>query len=298
MRQTGEEPQEFALTKETVLAARAADSGPRSAPSTPLSIKTPSQGACLHLHILGSGSKGNCAIIEGSEGYVMVDCGFSKRTVLARMDAMGLDPDRLVALILTHEHTDHLSGVGVLSRAYDLPVYATCGTARVAKVAALQHLETFNAGEQINLAGMDILTFSTSHDAADPIGMRFQCGVDSVGYATDTGVITAQVKELLAGCRLLALESNHDPDMLKTGPYPGFLKSRIAGNEGHLSNVQSASALTSLLCDRLELVVGMHLSQSNNSPSLAHAALKSVVVDNGHCAQTVVASQGRPLSIF
>ena len=161
----------------------------------------------------------------------------------------------------------------------------------------LANLEPISHRTRLQLAGIDITTFPTSHDAADPMGMRFETTDDAIGYTTDTGYLSAEGRELLQDCRILALETNHDEHMLREGPYPGFLKTRIAGEEGHLSNAQAREALDGLLCDRLECIVGMHISQVNNLPDLALASLHAVVDDNDHPAQVAVASQGRTLVV-
>jgi phosphoribosyl 1,2-cyclic phosphodiesterase len=288
---------EFALTKERVLAARAADEGPCPDLSQPVRIECPGRIASLELIVIGSGSKGNCTVVACDEGAVMVDCGFSARHTLKRLELAGFDPTRIAGIILTHEHADHFSGVDVLSRKLDVPIYTAEGTARVPKVAKLANILPVHHRAQLRVGGIEVTCFPTSHDAADPIGMRFERGGDAVGYATDTGFLSAEGRELLSDCRVLALESNHDLQMLRLGPYPGYLKQRIMGDEGHLSNEQASDTLASLLCNRLECIVGMHLSQVNNLPELASRSLAGTVRQHGHPAQTVCASQGRTLIV-
>lgn len=227
----------------------------------------------LALHVLGSGSKGNCALIEGPQGLIMIDDGFSRREVLRRMHELGLDESRVKAVLLTHEHTDHVKGLGVWSRRFDGPLFASKGTPETKR--ALQELpfEEFCPGDELTLAGIRVRTFGTSHDVANPVGFRFECRGDAVAFATDTGVVTPGALEALADARILALESNHDVAMLKNGDYPAMLKARILSERGHLSNVQSAEAAARLVTDRTEQLVAMHLSQDNNRPSLAVRAL-------------------------
>ena len=155
----------------------------------------------------------------------------------------------------------------------------------------------FEAGDELSVAGLRITTFSTSHDAADPIGMRLAYGDDVIGYVTDTGYLSPDMEEALYGSRILAIESNHDVDMLRQGPYPAFLKQRIAGDRGHLSNLQGCVGACGLLSDHLECIVGMHLSETNNTAPLALAGLADLVERECHPAQVAVASQGRPLSV-
>ena len=142
---------------------------------------------------------------------------------------------------------------------------------------------------------MRVRTFHTSHDVADPVGFCFECGGDKLGYCTDTGVLTAEAREALRSCRILALESNHDVKMLKTGPYPPFLQARILGKGGHLSNDQAVEALPSLICEGTETVVAMHLSEKNNLPSIARRTLEAVL---GNRAKVVIAAQDAPKSVL
>lgn len=251
--------------------------------------------AALHLAVLGSGSKGNCAVISGPDGAIMVDAGFSKRETLRRLATCGIDPASIKALLVTHEHSDHIKGLGVVSRGLGLPVYASLGTADVASVRKqVPDLVAMRDDDELVLAGIRVKAFPTSHDAADPVGFRFDCAGDAIGYATDTGYLTGEAAEALADVRLLALEANHDPKMLASGPYPYPLKQRIASDRGHLSNEQSAEALDALLCDRLEAVVAMHLSETNNEHRLPVDGLGTTVARASHPAQVLAAWQRTP----
>lgn len=252
----------------------------------------------LRLTVLGSGSKGNATVIEGPEGALVVDAGFSAKEMLRRMEIANVDPTRIRAILVTHEHGDHISGVGVLSRRLGVPVFASHGTAADNRFSVrVDEISTFSCGEVLTLAGIDIVPFHTSHDAAEPVGFRFALGDDVIGYATDTGHLTEESAEALEGCRLLALESNHDLQMLRTGPYPYFLKDRVASQRGHLSNEQASNALERLVSDRLELVMGMHLSETNNLPLLSTAALTARLADLCHSATVTVAGQNRPVQV-
>ena len=222
----------------------------------------------ISLHILASGSKGNACVVEGPRGSVLIDCGISRRALLARAAELGVDMGRVQALVLTHEHSDHVSGVSVFAKSFDGSMFATAGTVGARSYLAGMPFSIFSPGDVLEVAGMTVHTFHTSHDVADPVGFRFECGGDALGYCTDTGVLTPQAHEALRGCRILALESNHDVKMLKEGPYPGYLKARILGSGGHLSNDQAAEALPQLVTDGTETVVAMHLSEKNNLPSV------------------------------
>ena len=251
--------------------------------------------ATIHLHILASGSKGNACVVEGPEGSVLIDCGLSRRELLRRADVLGVNMDRVQALLLTHEHGDHVSGVTVFCNHFDGELYATAGTVGARKYLVGLPFSLVAPGDVLELACMDVQVFRTSHDVADPVGYCFACGGDRVGYCTDTGVLTPQARKALAGCRVLALESNHDVEMLRHGPYPFYLQQRILGAGGHLSNAQAAEALSQLATDATQTVVAMHISEKNNTPELAVAALEAAVDDR---ITVLAASQTEPMTVW
>lgn len=231
----------------------------------------------IHLHILASGSKGNATLVEGPGGMVLIDCGLSRKRLLERARELGVSIDDVRAVLITHEHADHVSGLSVFARRFEGPLFATAPTVATRSYLMELPFELVGHSDSFELAGMRVQCFPTSHDVADPMCFRFQTSHDAVGYCTDTGVLTSEAQQALAGVRLLALESNHDPQMLKNGPYPTFLKQRVGGRRGHLSNAQAAEALQELVSDDTEVVIGMHLSQENNRPSLAVRALAKAV---------------------
>ena len=264
--------------------------------------------ARLRLHVLASGSKGNCSVVEdlATGSSVMVDCGISKRAFMERCGDCGVDPTRIEAVLITHEHSDHVKGLGVVTRGLaklgvEPALFASAAVhAASSEIRSLENavdLRHFRAGDDIAIAGMSVHAFPTLHDAAESFGFRFDCGGDSLGFMTDTGIVTGEALESLARCRVLAVEANHDLDMLAHGPYPQHLKARIASDRGHLSNVQSASLLDQLLCDELEQVVGMHVSQNNNTYRLPGEALGGVVTRRSHPAHVQVGYQDKPLSV-
>ena len=264
--------------------------------------------AKLRLHVLASGSKGNCSIIEDARtgSCIAVDAGISWRAFRERCAACGIELAQLGAILITHEHTDHTKGLGVITRGLARAgVHPTVHASSVVHAAssdlcAIQDaidLRHFKQGVQFALGGMDVLPFRTSHDAAESFGFRFDRDGDALGFMTDTGIVTGEAFEALQGCRILALEANHDPDMLEHGPYPRYLKVRIASEHGHLSNVQSAELLEKLLDDCVESVIGMHVSQNNNTYRLPKDALIAALKRNGHPAQAFVGFQDRPLSV-
>ena len=239
----------------------------------------------LHLHVLASGSGGNATVIAGPAGSVLVDCGISRRELMRRADAEGVDLGRVRAVLLTHEHVDHTKGLEVLSRNFDGVFVSTAGTVGARRGLAdlpwtlVDHDETF----AIANTGIVVRAFPTSHDVADPMGFRFSAvdadgeELDAIGYCTDTGYLTDEAAYALRGCRILGLEANHDVAMLRDGDYPGFLKARVGGDRGHLSNAQAAEALPDLVTDETETIVALHLSENNNRPSVCVRTLAAAV---------------------
>lgn len=228
----------------------------------------------LTLRVLGSGSGGNAAVVSCGDTHILLDCGFSARETARRMTGAGLDADRVAAILVTHEHADHISGVPVFARRHRVPVFASAGTLACIRGERGCELELVAAGRPFAVGAVRVTAFATSHDCSQPLGYTFEAPDGTrVGIATDTGVVTGELLEALAGCRLIGLEVNHDVRMLETGPYPLFLRRRIASDRGHLSNAAAADALERLAHDGLHAVVGMHVSRQNNLPRLARAAI-------------------------
>ncbi len=254
--------------------------------------------------ILASGSKANAAVIEGPHGAILIDCGLNRKVLLSRLAQTSVSPLNLKAILITHEHTDHISGLGVVTRYLQkldnrIPVYSTAPTRDAAGFTEESaDIMTLSAFEQLTVAGIDITTFSTAHDVADPIGFRFECEGESIGYATDTGYLTAAAMQTLRGCDVLAIETNHDPRMLQTGPYPQFLKHRISSDLGHLSNAQAADSLEDLLAEKTRVIVGMHLSQTNNEPHLPAQMLRRQLDQLGHPAKVLISSQFQAMRVL
>ena len=225
--------------------------------------------------VLGSGSKGNSTYIEAGNTRILIDAGFSGIEVERRLGAIGVDAASLSAILITHEHSDHIRGAAILSRKHHLPVFVSPKTCEAAgKVfAKLFAGIDFCAGTSFVFQNLHIHPFSVSHDAADPVGFIVSDGQWSVGYCTDTGTVFRLMAHRLHGCHGLVLECNHDPDMLKNGPYPPALQQRIRSKSGHLANGEAASFLTTILHEGLEHVVLSHLSGTNNDPELAHQAI-------------------------
>ncbi len=249
-------------------------------------------GAALSFCLLASGSRGNALYVTDGETAVLFDAGLSGAEIERRMAASGLDPLLLDAIVVSHEHSDHIQGVGVLSRRFNLPVYISPETEKAAyRLGHVRTIRHFRCGTAFDLARLRIHPFSIAHDAGDPAGFTVSRGGLKLGIATDMGVATAMVRGHLAGCSALVLEANHDPQMLIDGPYPWPLKQRIQGRTGHLSNADAMTLLKELAHDRLREVVLAHLSETNNTPEKALATVGPAL--DGHGARLRVASQDR-----
>jgi phosphoribosyl 1,2-cyclic phosphodiesterase len=223
--------------------------------------------------MLASGSKGNCVALEGQNSTILIDAGLSAKEILTRLVRAGLDPGRIDALLVTHEHGDHTRGIDVLARKLEIPVYATEGTLqdflthrRTSAKPLIHH--TCRDGEPFRIGDLIIEPFATSHDALEPCGFVIRGGDLRFGYCTDTGIITPHMLDLLRQCDGIVLESNHCPEMLQNGPYPESLKRRIRSKRGHLSNPAAADCLRALGRDAPQVILA-HLSEMNNTPEKA-----------------------------
>ncbi len=245
----------------------------------------------LSVSVLASGSRGNATYISDGRTAILIDAGLSGVEIQRRMARKGLDPTSLDAILVSHEHADHIHGVGVLSRRFGLTVYINDRTRQASGTALgkLYALFPFSCGHAFSIGSLAIHPFSISHDAEDPAGFTISCQGAKVGVATDLGIATGVVKTHLQACDILILEANHDPQMLIDGPYPWPLKQRIRGRSGHLSNDDTALLLEALQHDRLAHVVLAHLSEENNTPEKARQAVKTVL--NGASVRLHVASQ-------
>lgn len=234
----------------------------------------------LRFRCLGSGSGGNCLLIEAWSGIlptrILVDDGFSPRQLVRRLEAAGLALDDIDALVLTHEHGDHAGGAPALLGKRRLPVFATRGTARAAGLPADADLHVLRAGEAVDVGSLFVVPFEVPHDAREPVQFVFSDGDVRLALLTDIGRPTVDVARAVGGVDALLLECNHDEAMLAGGAYPPFLKMRIGGDHGHLSNTQAAQLLGQIDRSRLQHLVAAHLSQHNNRPDLARRALSQV----------------------
>lgn len=245
----------------------------------------------LAVCVLASGSKGNAIYISNGQTSILLDAGLSGVEIERRLKSRGLSPQKLDAIIVSHEHNDHIQGVGILSRRFGLPVYMNRKTGRAALSALgeLRDMQFFECGSTFSVKTLSVQPFSVSHDAEDPAGFTVQQNGVKIGIATDLGIATSLVKEHLKNCNLMIIEANHDPDMLLQGPYPWPLKQRIKSRSGHLSNSDARHLLQELKHDALAHVILGHLSEVNNTPQ---KALSEVGLAFSDCrAQLTVAAQ-------
>lgn len=236
----------------------------------------------MRFSVLGSGSRGNCVYIESGGTAVLIDGGFSGKEIVARLKGIGREAADLDAICLTHDHNDHIAGVGVLSRRCSLPVHANPGTFAGGE-ATLKNLwkrREFETGDEFAVNGLVIRSFRISHDTVDPVGYVVSNGRTTIGYCTDTGRTSHLMRQRLSACNAIILEFNHNLQLLKNGPYPPALQQRVRSSQGHLANEDAAAFLQTILHDQLQLVVLAHLSEMNNSPQLAIAAADSVLTDD------------------
>ncbi len=229
--------------------------------------------------LLGSGSAGNAAVIAAGRTRVLLDCGFSARETERRLARAGLADVPLSAILITHEHSDHVGGAVACARRFRVPVWMTSGThaALGRQAQGLPDVRHFNPHEEFAIGDLRIEPFPVPHDAREPSQFVFSDGASRLGFLTDVGVTTPHIERMLGGCDALVLECNHDRDMLRDGPYPPALKARIAGDHGHLDNAAAAQLLSRLDRSRLRQVVAAHLSETNNTPAKARAALAAVL---------------------
>jgi len=238
-----------------------------------MGARVPGAHGRLSFASLGSGSKGNATLVSDGETHLLVDCGFTLREAERRLARLGLHPRQLDAVLVTHEHGDHVRGIGPLARRYGLPVHLTPGTWLSGRFGELPRRHWITPQARFSVKGLTIDPVTVPHDAREPVQFCIAACVRRLGLLTDLGHPSAHVIEAFAGCDALVLECNHDPTMLAEGPYPASLKRRVGGNWGHLANGQAAWLLQRLGLDRLQRIVCSHLSDQNNRPELALEAL-------------------------
>lgn len=228
---------------------------------------------------LGSGSRGNATLIESGATRILVDCGFSVRETERRLSRLGVHAEDLDAVLVTHEHSDHCSGVAALSRKYQLPVYLTRGTHASGRCDRASRTEFFHSDVTFDIGAITVAPIAVPHDAREPCQFVLESAGLRLGILTDLGSITPAVTSHYARCNGLLLECNHDEEMLRVGPYPPPLKRRVGGDWGHLNNLQSAALLEQVACSELQSLVVAHISEKNNHQDCVIEALAPVFPD-------------------
>jgi phosphoribosyl 1,2-cyclic phosphodiesterase len=244
----------------------------------------------VRMTVLASGSKGNSTVVSSSGTAILVDAGLSCRETLKRMALAGLDPQSLEAILITHEHQDHVNGVAVLARKLKIPVYMTGATHQAWKKwarntqfktdperAKLDNFEEFGSGKSFCIGNIGVTPFTIPHDAADPVGFVFTVEGVRIGFVTDLGYMPTNIRVQLKGCDGLLIESNHDLELLRNGPYPWSVKQRVMSRVGHLSNEELAKFFAEDYDGGAAFVVLAHLSENNNHPELARTCAEQVL---------------------
>ncbi len=238
----------------------------------------------LELAVLGSGSSGNSALVCHGETRILIDAGLSARQLCVRLEELGVDPDKLSGIVLTHEHGDHTRGIDVFCKKRQVPVYATKHTCSVVRESLRCEVSwhQFEAGREFRIGDVMIETFSVPHDAVDPVGFVFACGKSKVGVLSDVGHVTRVIVDRLKGVDTLFTEANYDDKMLQNDTLrPWAIKQRISNRHGHLSNEQTAELVSQIASPRLKRVVLGHLSSDCNCPDLAVEVIREALRRDG-----------------
>ena len=260
----------------------------------------------VSVSMLASGSRGNCALVSSNCTKILVDAGISCRETFKRMKSLGEDPHTLSAILITHEHSDHIYGLATLARKLRIPIFMTGATHQAWARAMrdengvrpqLDRFERFESGHSFQVGDIAVKPFTIPHDAADPVGFTFRTEGIKVGIATDLGYLPVSVRDHLRGCDVLVMESNHDLEMLRVGPYPWSVKQRVMSRVGHLSNVALADFFTNDYDNHATFVVLAHLSDQNNHPEIARRGAERALAARGTLFQNrlLLASQNEPL---
>jgi phosphoribosyl 1,2-cyclic phosphodiesterase len=244
----------------------------------------------LKVCLLGSGSKGNGMLVRSQETTLLIDCGFTLKETIKRLERIGVNPLEINAILVTHEHGDHIAGVGSLSRKYKIPVWMSDGTYRQSKVGTLTELNLFQDYSDFQINHISVSPYPVPHDSAQPTQYVFSNATHRWGLITDAGMVTPHIIDSLRLCDGLILEFNHDWDMLQNGPYPYKLKRRVGSDYGHLNNQQSALLLEEVKHENLKQVVAAHISEKNNCKTIVSQILERTLCGLGTKFQ--VAEQG------
>lgn len=234
----------------------------------------------MRLASIASGSSGNCIYVGSDTTHILVDVGISGKKTKEGLEKLGVKAEELDGIFITHEHADHISGLGVMARKYGIPIYGTRGTLQAVRsadfIGAVDEglFQEIEEDTKITVKDLVLNPMRTSHDAAQPVAYRISHGKKKIGIITDLGCYNDYTVECLRGMNALLLEANHDVNMLQVGPYPYYLKKRILGDRGHLSNELSGQLLSRLLNDDMQAIVLGHLSKENNLPELAYETVR------------------------
>lgn len=234
---------------------------------------------------IASGSSGNCEYIETNNTRILVDAGLSGKKIQAGLQSIDVDPKKLNGILVTHEHKDHIKGAGILSRRFNIPIYANNNTWEAMReyLGKLdnENIKIINNNDNFEIGNIGIDTFSTSHDAVDSLGYSLNYKNKKISIVTDTGIITEDMKSKIKDSDLLMLESNHDIEMLKIGAYPYYLKKRILSEKGHLSNEDAGNLIAEIFKDKFQKIFLGHLSRENNFPELAYQTVVNIMTEKG-----------------
>ena len=258
------------------------------------------------LTVMASGSSGNCSVVSSPGTRLLVDAGLSCKEICRRLGKSGMTPESLTAILITHEHADHVSGLYVMARKYKLPVYMTEATHRAwtkqyknsnGERVHAEKVEHFQSGHRFHIGDIEVTPFTIPHDAADPVGFTFKTEGIKLGFVTDLGYMPPNVKAHLRECDGMLIESNHDVEMLRVGPYPWSVKQRVMSRVGHLSNDALAEFLSSDYDGGAAFLILAHLSEANNHPEIARTAAERALADKVTLLSNrlVLASQNTPL---
>lgn len=240
----------------------------------------------VSVSLLASGSRGNCALVATTSTRILVDAGLSCRETFKRLREVGESADEVSAILITHEHSDHVAGLERLAGKLNIPIFLTEATHHTwkramrdeqGKTPELPKTEYFSAGRRFRVGDIEVSAFTIPHDAADPVGFAFQAEGIKIGFATDLGYMPVSVRNHLRGSTVLVMESNHDVEMLRTGPYPWSVKQRVMSRVGHLSNDSLAEFFTNDYDGVAEYVILAHLSEQNNHPEIARASAEQAL---------------------